>query len=180
MGLRFFGDLRFGIFPQRRFSVDYSRLTLGKLSGMRTHPLTAFSFLLLSTSIGCSTFNRDWNAAGSTPAGPADITGRWLGSWRSSADDHTGQLKCVITRQGPDRYRAHFAATYWKIFHFDYSTDLNGSPAVNGQVPLEGKENLGWLAGGVYNYSGHATADNFYCNYKSKYDFGVFQMKRPQ
>ncbi len=147
---------------------------------MRTYLLAACSFLLLFVLGGCSTFNHDWDSASAAPAGPGDITGRWQGSWRSSTDDHTGALKCVISRQSPDQYRAHFAATYWKIFHFDYTTSLNAGPIAGGQVPLEGESNLGWLAGGVYHYSGHSTADDFHCDYKSKYDFGVFQMKRPQ
>ncbi len=130
--------------------------------------------------VGCSSFNREWNAAPATPASPSDITGRWQGAWRSRADGHTGSLKCVVTEPSADHYRAHFLATYWKIFHFEYTTDLSAKPAVNGVIPLEGSENLGFFAGGVYHYTGHASAADFLCDYKSKYDFGTFTLTRPR
>jgi hypothetical protein len=45
---------------------------------------------------------------------------------------------------------------------------------------FEGEADLGWLAGGVYRYDGQATPASFFSTYKSKYDHGTFQMKRPE
>jgi hypothetical protein len=36
------------------------------------------------------------------------------------------------------------------------------------------------MAGGVYTYEGSASATNFTSTYNSKYDHGVFQMRRPE
>ena len=126
---------------------------------------------------GCSSFNGEWAKAPS-PSGPTDIAGRWEGRWTSDKDGHTGSLKCVITKTADQCYRAHFAATYWKIFRFAYVAELKGVLEGN-DIHLTGDEDLGKLAGGVYSYDGHADDANFKCTYKSKYDFGQFIMSRP-
>jgi hypothetical protein len=135
--------------------------------------LSSLAFLL-----GCSSFNRQWkNATAAT--GPGDITGKWQGHWRSDKDDHTGNLKCVVTKVDADRYCAHFVATYWKIFTFAYEAELTGNAEGNA-IQLVGEQDLGSLAGGVYRYEGSANNSDFNCTYKSKYDFGKFIMSRPR
>ncbi len=79
--------------------------------------------LLTAATTGCSTFNSDWKKARATPPGD-DITGRWEGSWLSGKNGHHGRLRCVVTRLGDDRYRAHYKATYWKIFRIAYAVDM--------------------------------------------------------
>ena len=37
---------------------------------------------------------------------------------------------------------------------------------------------LGWLAGGRYEYDGSVDGDNFRSTYKSKSDYGTFKMAR--
>jgi len=126
---------------------------------------------------GCSSFNREWASAPS-PDGGIDIQGRWEGRWTSDKDGHTGSLKCVITETSDQRYRAHFAAVYWKVFHFAYVAELTGTLEGNA-VHLTGEEDLGGLAGGVYSYDGLADSTRFNCNYTSKYDHGKFTLSRP-
>ena len=126
---------------------------------------------------GCSGFNREWANAPS-PTGAIDIQGRWEGRWTSDKDGHTGSLKCVITETSDQRYRAHFAAVYWKVFHFAYVAELTGTLEGNA-VHLTGEEDLGGLAGGVYSYDGLADSTRFNCNYTSKYDHGKFTLSRP-
>ena len=137
--------------------------------------------LLLSVILagGCSSFDREWKSAANAPNGSTDMSGRWHGAWVSQTDGHTGNLLCVITEPSENRYRAHFKATYWKFFVFEYVLNLDASPPANGSVPFAGKENLGWLAGGDYHYDGSANASYFQCRYSSKYDFGTFTIKRP-
>jgi hypothetical protein len=126
---------------------------------------------------GCSSFNREWNTApAATPVG--DIQGKWEGHWRSDKDDHTGSLKCVITKGDGDCYCAHFVATYWKIFTFAYAAELHGTPVFD-SVHLVGEQDLGALAGGIYRYDGSANNTDFYCTYTSKYDYGKFILSRP-
>jgi hypothetical protein len=126
---------------------------------------------------GCSSFNQQWKQAASN-TGPGDIAGQWQGRWRSDKDDHTGDLKCIVTKLDGDRYCAYFVATYWKIFKFAYEAELSGKSDGNA-VHLYGEQNLGALAGGIYKYDGTATSTDFNCKYSSKYDYGKFIMTRP-
>jgi hypothetical protein len=109
------------------------------------------------------------------------IEGPWEGKWRSSANSHWGALRCVLTRTGPDTYNAEYHATYFRIFRYSYTMPLRverRDEAYN-VVLFDGETNLGWLAGGKYQYSGHASADEFICTYRSSRDYGYFEMTRP-
>jgi hypothetical protein len=109
------------------------------------------------------------------------IEGPWEGKWRSSKESHSGALRCVLTRTGPDTYNAEYHATYFLIFRYSYSMPLRvqrRDEAYN-VVSFDGETNLGWLAGGKYQYSGHASADEFMCTYRSSRDYGYFEMTRP-
>src|SRR6185295_8959422 len=73
---------------------------------------------------GCSSFNRDWGAAAVTGAPGDDIRGRWLGTWLSEVNGHTGQLRCLLARDATGGYQARFHAKYKKIFSFGYTVPL--------------------------------------------------------
>jgi hypothetical protein len=45
---------------------------------------------------------------------------------------------------------------------------------------LEGGADLGWLAGGKYEYNGRATPSRFFCTFQSEEDHGVFSLQRPR
>jgi len=47
-------------------------------------------------------------------------------------------------------------------------------------VHFDGEADLGWMAGGVYKYDGHANSTDYFCTYHSSYDNGSFTMKRPE
>jgi len=134
--------------------------------------------LVAAATTGCSTFNSDWKKARATPPGD-DVTGRWEGSWLSGKNGHHGRLRCLVTRLGDDRYRAHYKATYWKIFRISYSVDMQVRRESSNTREFQGETALGWWGGGVYHYEGDATPTNFFSTYKSKYDHGTFQMTRP-
>ena len=112
--------------------------------------------------------------AGSLPV-PA-LAAQWEGTWSSDADGHHGKLRCRLTPLGPDRYRARYKATYWKLLRFSYAVTLRGQ-ATNGVFRFQGEANLGWWAGGVYRYAGQITATNLLSTYRSKYDHGTFQLR---
>ena len=116
----------------------------------------------LSLLVGCSNYESKWKAAGDRPIPPGDIAGRWQGEWVSEANTHCGGLRCVLTRTGPDTYRADYRATYWKIFSFGYSMDLHAGRREGETTYFGGAADLGWLAGGEYRYDGHATPEAFY------------------
>ena len=77
------------------------------------------------------------------------------------------------------KYHARFKATYWKIFRIGYRVEMSVEPHPDGVFKLSGENDLGWWGGGVYRYEGDVTATNFLSTYRSKYDHGTFQMKRP-
>jgi hypothetical protein len=91
---------------------------------------------------------------------------------------HTDSLRCVITQEEPGTYRARFHAKYQKVFTFGYTVLLKTEPE-DRAIRFQGEANLGWLAGGVYKYQGHADATNFFSTYSCKYDHGTFRMSRP-
>ena len=84
----------------------------------------------------------------------------------------------MLTRSSDTNYTAHFWATYWKVFRYSYKVDLDFEQR-DGVWHFRGDENLGWLAGGVYRYTGTVSSTNFHSCYESKYDHGTFEMDRP-
>ena len=137
-----------------------------------------FSVALVLLVCGCSSFNREWKRAGKQPAPTDSITGRWEGHWLSDVNAHTGKLRCIVTHQTNDLYAARFRATYLKVLRFSYTVPLRVESR-DGGWSFRGEEDLGVAAGGTYRYVGTATATNFHSTYDSKYDRGVFEMRRP-
>ncbi len=132
---------------------------------------------LLCLVCGCSTFNRAWREAGSQPDPANSIEGRWEGRWLSGVNGHNGRLLCLMSRKPDGDYAARFRATYWGILRFSYTVTLKVERLDDGWH-FRGEENLGRLAGGVYHYSGRATATELHSTYSSKYDRGTFEMRR--
>ena len=141
--------------------------------------------VLLFTATGCSTFNYEWRQAAKRTTPPDNITGRWEGRWISKATGHEDKLRALITSVDTNHYDVKFHAAYksetfkFITVHFGYTVRMETRPGTNKGVAFHGSENLGVLAGGLYTYEGNATATSFFSTYKSKYDHGTFQMKRP-
>jgi hypothetical protein len=126
---------------------------------------------------GCASFNHEWKKAAALPP-PGSMEGRWQGVWLSDVNHHTGALRCIVTKREDGMYRARFHATYNKVLSFGYTVALQVQPEANG-FHFSGDANLGWYAGGVYHYDGHADATNFFSTYSCKYDHGTFKLTRP-
>jgi predicted small secreted protein len=137
--------------------------------------------LLLTTMLlaGCSTYNRDWQHAADSTTPPGSVEGAWIGDWKSEANSHHGELKCIMTHATNSVYRARFRATYGKMLRYSYAATLQMQPHDIG-YEFDGEANLGKLAGGRYYYEGRATATNIVSSYKSKYDHGIFELHRPR
>lgn len=129
---------------------------------------------------GCSStaFNREWKRAGAQPTPARDISGRWAGAWRSDANQHRGDLRCIVTPLTPEQYRFYYNATFWKIFNGSY-TITQQVQRVDHTFKMRGGADLGTIYGGYYTYEGEATPTNFFSTYRSKHDHGVFRMTRP-
>jgi hypothetical protein len=139
-------------------------------------PVSLLALLLVAS--GCHSFNREWKQAAGQPTPPNDIQGRWQGTWKSDSSGHTDKLRCLITREDNQEYTARFHAKYHKLLSFSYTVPLEVEKTGD-EFKFSGEADLGWKAGGVYHYEGHANATNFFANYTSKYDHGIFQMTRP-
>ena len=135
--------------------------------------------LLIVVCTACSTFKRDWNQARNDPVSIQGMAGAWDGDWRSAVNHHHGRLQCLMTKESEGKYRARFHATFAKIFHSTYTVPLSVVES-NGVYRLEGEADLGSLAGGTYKYLGQATPTNLNSTYQSKYDHGLFELKRPE
>lgn len=131
-------------------------------------------WLMLAT--GCSTYERDWKRAGAAAA-QDPLVGRWQGSWRSDKNGHHGGLRCLITRVDPNTCDARFRATYLKIFCYTHTARLTTATTGDG-LTWVGSEDLGWLAGGRYDYKAEIRGDRFLSTYDCPRDHGVFEMTR--
>ncbi|MCI0535396.1 MAG: hypothetical protein L0Z50_09210, partial [Verrucomicrobiales bacterium] len=126
----------------------------------------AFWMLLLAACFsGCSTFHREWKqAAGPPPAD--DISGRWEGAWKSEATGHEGALRCVVTKESPERYRFLYRATWKKVLHGTYVV-LQDVRREGNAFKMHGAAELGKLYGGRYEYDGQATPTSFFSTYRA-------------
>ena len=147
--------------------------------GRRSRFLAAAGLVPLLLLCGCSSFNRAWRDAANPPASSASIAGRWEGRWLSQVNGHHGQLRCLMTPQSDERHLARFRATYGGILHFSYAVPLTLQLHDIGWE-VNGEANLGRLAGGTYYYEGRITPTNFASTYRSKYDHGIFELRRPE
>ena len=135
--------------------------------------------LLLTGACGCSSFDRHWEAAASRIALADHLEGRWVGTWSSDVNGHSGGLRCVVTKMDGKIYRAAYRATFAKILTARYTVVLHGRNQ-EGRTYVEGSHDLGWLAGGLYHYQGSSDGERFVSTYHSKSDYGQFDMARPQ
>lgn len=145
----------------------------------RKLPWLTVAAAALLASAGCTSFSHDWTVAAKDPAPPIDLQGRWEGTWKSDANGHNDQLRCVITKKDETNYLARFHARYGKTLSFGYKVHLTVQEK-DGAIQFSGNANLGWLAGGLYHYEGHAELTNFFSTYSSRHDHGSFHMTRPQ
>lgn len=140
---------------------------------------TMFAALLLLLG-GCSNFNKDFEAERAAPISPSGITGAWQGTWQSEASDHKGTLRAIVTQTTPNIFHIRYRATYGpgQIITFEYSLDFPVQRQGQ-EYQFTGSADLGWTAGGVYTYQGHASPTDFFSTYKSSADSGTYTLKRP-
>jgi hypothetical protein len=130
------------------------------------------------TSCGAIRFQRAWSGY-EAKAEVRDMQGRWKGEWRSEWNGHSGNLRCLVTREEGERYRAWFYSTYAGIFFFQYETILAVTDEETGTQRFEGQQDLGESVGGVYHYEGRVVHDEFRSTYRAENgDHGVFEMQR--
>jgi len=147
------------------------RMTLGIKAGAGKMMMLA----ILALGGGCSHFDQEWNAAANRPETGGE--GRWQGKWVSDVDGHSGELRCVLRRQGPNTYLASFNGTFWQVLSFSYDSPLHGYTN-DGEFELAGRQDL-CLPEGSFFYDGHVNNERFFLTYRAKYDGGHAVMSRP-
>lgn len=131
---------------------------------------------LAPLTANCRDFNKKWEEAAALDATGA--SGRWEGEWVSAATGHRGPLHCVVSVLSPGLWRMVFRASYSGFFRACYATDFTVGQE-DGAWMFTGRQDLGTLAGGLYEYEGRATIEAMTCRYKSAKDHGEFRLKRP-
>ncbi len=147
------------------------------MSATRLNPVRMVSHALAAVFNSRAAFLEQWRLSERAQPDPEGIAGRWVGEWISEANGHHGELKCVLEPVSSGIYRAHFYATFAKLFRVGYATDLK-IEQTDGRTSLKGEEDLGALAGGVYRCEGELTGNDLQCRYSCKYDHGIFRLKR--
>ena len=144
---------------------------------LRTLILSGSAVLLMG---GCSSFNRDWRQAAQVPA--QGVEGRWIGGWHSDYNQHEGPLRCLITKKDGNTYHTRFHAKYKLGFlTISYPYDMDMTITLNAKTySFKGEADLGWLAGGVYQYDGNGTLANIDMDYQASKDHGTFRLYRPK
>ena len=128
-------------------------------------------FFAMLTS-GCSSFDRAWR---NPPPQSTGLAGRWEGRWQSARSPHNGKLRAVMRPRTAELYDARFHATHGSVLSAQYGVTFN----VRQRGPrseFRGAADLGiW---GRYETAGYATATRLHATYRSKFDYGTFEMQR--
>ena len=131
--------------------------------------------LFAPLTANCRDFNARWEAAAGLDKD--SVGGRWTGEWVSEVTSHRGPLRAVLSVVSPALWHLAFHAGYSKFFRACYTTDFN-VVAEDGRWAFTGRQDLGALAGGTYEYSGYATVTEMVCRYKTEKDHGEFRLSR--
>jgi hypothetical protein len=137
--------------------------------------LHEFIHLFAPLTANCRDFNARWASA--VAVDQDSVSGRWQGEWISEASGHRGPLRCVLTVVSPALWHLAFNAGYSRVFRACYTADFN-AVYEEGRWAFTGGQDLGVIAGGVYEYSGYATLSKMVCRYKSPRDLGEFRLHR--
>lgn len=143
------------------------------------------TYRFLIAAVACSllascsmSFNREWKEA--LKAGPKPgVEGAWRGTWNSEATGHHGDLRCVV---GPRKSQAgahdfHYYATWGGFLSGGFRAEHQVTPNKKGAT-FKGQHQMPEWAGGLYNYDGSVTGDDFHADYKCALDHGTYSMKR--
>jgi hypothetical protein len=117
------------------------------------------------------------------PNSGGKLDGRWVGRWTSdrhksliSREPEGGEVRCVLTRIDPYRYRAHFQAK-WLTFAEYYVAELYGREHGN-TFEAKGSFPVSPVFGGTYHYRATITPANFSLRYDSRYDSGTMELRK--
>jgi hypothetical protein len=137
---------------------------------------TALSMVLLMCATAVEAQQR--GASGPAP----DIAGRWTGAWSAynpaqpsvPPKEQCAKLEVNVVRKG-ETYEATFEGDCGRPYK--YTITMEGR-ASGGVVLFKGTVDLGPKDGGVYDWIGRATGNEFVGFYTNAYYTGVFSLSR--
>jgi hypothetical protein len=107
------------------------------------------------------------------------LVGQWSGTWSSTTNGMKGALTCTVKQSADGTYTAAFKAIFGGLFTHKSTVALNVDASTDPWT-FKGKEDLGFMAGGVYTYEGRSDGKEFTSTYDSTFDKGTFKMNRAE
>lgn len=161
----------------REVLVENMRRLAKRVSVSILTVVIAVGAIVAYKGLGCAGAPQGWKSVSSPPQ-PGDLMeGAWEGAWSSDTKPMRGKLTAVIEKLSDTDYRASFdAQTVLGMSHKSVCVFHIGERA--GAWKFQGKEDLGLLQGGTYEYKGTVDGNDFVCTYDSTFDKGVFRMQR--
>lgn len=144
---------------------------------LRNLLIFATSLCLLSS---CSSYQSDFRSAVRNHSESTSPAGPWKGEWTSEANGHHGPLWCLLSPDPnqPDTWNFRYRAG-WGVLQFgDYTHQIKGTLAKNGNLPVEGKMTLPNNFG-TYAVKGQLTKDRFDLRFQGNGDQGTMTLARP-
>lgn len=142
-------------------------------------------FLLLLAGLfltSCSSFERDWkqSVAAYQAGKTAAPSGPWTGTWTTSTNGHTGDLRAIVTpsEKKPGEYDFRYHATWKQIlsgtFLVTYPAKKSG-----GAYRVDGEQKIPFF--GTFRHRATIGPRSFEATYSNdKGELGAFSMKRPE
>jgi hypothetical protein len=135
--------------------------------------------MLLVATVGLAAAKQQGRGRGPQP--PPEITGAWSGTWSAYSPskpstppkEMCAKLSANITKKGDDTWQAVFEGDCGRPYK--YTITMEGR-LVGSAVLFKGSVDLGAKDGGVYDWIGKATNDEFIGFYTSAAYTGVFSL----
>ena len=153
----------------------FERGPASRLQMFRTAWISAPVLFLLNA---CTGVPQGWQEAKGATSAADPVSGAWAGEWHSETNGHSGGLRAVATRTGPDSWQFHYRASWAKILSAGFSMNATAKPDAAGHWAVSGSKNLGKALGGIFSCHGTIRGDAFSARYTSKMDQGTMMMRR--
>ena len=105
-----------------------------------------------------------------------DLSGRWVGEWRSDANGHHGPLKARFRKVDDCTYQVTYRGRFFVVVPFVYRTSMTVTGEGPDTVMLLASKKLPLV--GEFRSEATATATDFQSTFQSGKDSGQFLLRR--
>lgn len=164
-------------------AIDRQRTRRG-LRCVGTVMVRFFSHLLLLAAAclltSCGTaFHQPWKQALAKPVPAASIEGPWTGYWKSGANGHSGDLRCIVGPAQAGASRDFYYHATWGMGLFRGSFQAQHDVVESGgKATFTASRSI--QRHGFFQAQGTITPGEFRATYRAAGDHGEFVLKRPQ